>query len=134
MAEIKIGAVNEKQAVVTEDKLALNVGSGNVKVFATPMMIALMEGAAAECLAPFLDEGFTSVGTQMNVSHSAATPTGMKVKAAAEITAADGKRVDFKVSAYDEAGLIGEGTHTRFIVFKEKFEQKATTKKAQGKQ
>ncbi|WP_312641834.1 thioesterase family protein [Hydrogenoanaerobacterium sp.] len=114
--------------LVTEDKIAANVGSGDVNVFATPMMIALMEGAAVQCLKPFLEEGQTSVGASISTSHVAATPIGMKVSATAKIVAVDGKKIDLAVSAFDEAGIIGEGTHTRFIVDKERFEQRAATK------
>lgn len=114
--------------VVTGDKIAANVGSGDVNVFATPMMIALMEGAAVQCLKPFLEEGQTSVGASISTSHTAATPIGMKVKATAKIVAVDGKKIDFTVQAFDESGVIGEGTHTRFILNKERFEQKAAAK------
>ena len=123
-----IGTTCEKEITVTEQMLAQNVGSGEVSVYATPMMIALIENAASACYAPFLEAGFTTVGTAMNVLHVAATPAGMKVRAVAEITAVEGKKIDFSVKAYDETGLIGEGTHTRFVVFKEKFEQKAAAK------
>ena len=114
--------------VGSEDRTAAEVGSGDVGVFATPMMIALMEGAAVACLKPLLSEGQTSVGASISTSHSAATPVGMKVTATARITAVDGKKVDFVVFASDECGPIGEGTHTRFILNKERFEQKALAK------
>lgn len=128
MSEIKIGARFEKEITVQEKHLAINVGSGDVSVFATPMMLSLMEEVSAKCLLTFLDEGMTSVGTSICSSHAAATPLGMKVKATAEITAVDGRKVSFSIKAEDEKSLIGEGTHERFIVDREKFNAKAATK------
>lgn len=118
------------ERVVTEELLACNVGSGLVAVFATPMMIAGLENTAAASVEPFLEEGKTTVGTQMNVSHVAATPAGMKVRFETELTeiAPNGKILTFRVAAYDEAGLIGEGTHQRAIVDKARFEAKAQAK------
>lgn len=128
MRDVKIGATLQKEITVTEAQLARAVGSGDVAVYATPMMLALMEGAAAELLASFLDEGETSVGTMISSTHTAATPAGMKVTATAELTAAEGRKACFQIRAQDEAGLIGEGTHERFVVYREKFEQKARAK------
>ena len=122
MKEVKTGASLTKRMTVTEKELAVNVGSGDVAVYATPMMLALMEGTAAQLLAEFLEEGETSVGTMISSSHLAATPAGMEVTATATITAAEGRKVSFAVEASDEKGLIGEGVHERFVVFKEKFE------------
>ena len=116
------------EIVVDESNTALAVGSGSLKVFATPMMIALMENAAAACIADDLGEGNTSVGTAISVSHVAATPMGMKVKATAELVAVEGIKYDFKVTAEDERGLIGEGTHSRFAVNGEKFTNKTYQK------
>ena len=116
------------EIVVDESNTALAVGSGSLKVFATPMMIALMENAAAACIADDLGEGNTSVGTAISVSHVAATPMGMKVKATAELVAVEGRKYDFKVTAEDERGLIGEGTHSRFAVNGEKFTTKTYQK------
>ncbi len=128
MNEIKVGAIFEKEITVTENLLAVSVGSGDVSVFATPMMLSLMEEVSAKCLAKFLDEGMTSVGTSITSSHVAATPVGMKVKASAEITSFEGRKVSFSITASDEKGIIGEGTHDRFIVDREKFNQKALAK------
>ena len=125
MKEIKIGAENEKEILVTEALLAKTVGSGNVAVYATPMMLALMEGAAAELLAGFLDEGETSVGSHIESSHLAPTAEGRRVRAVAKVTAAEGRKVSFAIQAFDEKGMIGEGTHTRVVVNQERFEQKA---------
>ena len=126
--EIKIGTHYTASVTVDDKNTASAVGSGLVDVFATPMMIALMELAASECIKPFLDEGQVSVGTMVNVSHVSATPVGMKVFATAEVTETQGRRVEFKVCMRDEAGSIGEGTHTRFIVETEKFMGKANLK------
>ena len=95
------------------------------------MMIAAIENTAAGSVAPYLEEGKTTVGTLVNVSHVAATPEGMEVRVETELVeiAPNGKMLTFKVAAYDEAGLIGEGTHQRAIVAKERFEQKAQAKK-----
>ena len=128
---MEIGIKGEQKFVVTVDKLANQVGSGLVAVYATPMMIAAIENTAAGSVAPYLEEGKTTVGTLVNVSHVAATPEGMEVRVETELVeiAPNGKMLTFKVAAYDEAGLIGEGTHQRAIVAKERFEAKAQAKK-----
>lgn len=115
---------------VTEDKLASKVGSGLVDVFATPMMIAAIEQTAAESVRKELEEGCTTVGTLVNVSHTAATPEGMKVTVDTELTeiSPNGRMLTFHVQAIDEAGPIGEGTHQRAVVKKERFEEKARSK------
>lgn len=125
---ITIGLKGHSETVVTEHNTADAVGSGLVPVFATPYMIALMENAASTSLLPYLaaDEG--TVGTHLDVAHTSATPIGMKVWADAVVTAVDGKKITFEVSAFDEAGEIGRGTHERFIIRPEKF-----LAKAQGK-
>ena len=123
-----IGKTKEITVTVTSDMLACNVGSGEVSVYATPMMIALMEQAAASCVKEALEEGQTTVGTSMNATHVAATPCGMKVTASAQVLSWEGRSITFHVKAYDEAGLIGEGTHSRVVVTKERFEQKAQAK------
>ena len=125
-----VGMKGTHALTVTENLLANQVGSGLVAVYATPMMIAGMEGAAAASVADELDEGKTTVGTLMNVSHVAATPAGMKVRFETELTeiAPNGKILTFKVAAYDEKGLIGEGIHQRAIVDKARFEAKAQAK------
>ncbi|MGP1349954.1 MAG: thioesterase family protein [Stomatobaculum sp.] len=117
---------------VQEDELAVNVGSGSVRVFATPRMIAWIEYTAARSVEDALEAGKTTVGTIVNVSHVAATPAGMKVRIETELTevSANGKLLTFRVSASDEAGLIGEGTHQRAVVDRERFEAKAAAKRA----
>lgn len=125
---ITIGTKGRSETVVTEQNTADAVGSGLVPVFATPFMIALMENAAAGALLPHLAEDEGSVGTHLDVSHDAATPIGMKVWAEAEVTAVEGKKITFTVSAFDEAGPIGKGTHERFIIKPEKFLAKTQAK------
>lgn len=127
---MEIGIRGQQEIVVTEDKLAKCVGSGLVAVFATPMMIAGIEGTAAASVADQIGEGNTTVGTFVGVSHVAATPLGMKVRFETELVAVapNGKILDFKVAAYDEAGLIGEGTHQRAVVNTEKFEARTNSK------
>lgn len=133
MAEV--GTKGNYSFTVTQEQLADRVGSGLVHVFATPMMIAAIEKTASESVAPQLEEGQTSVGTLINVSHVAATPPGMEVRIETELTEVtpNGRGLKFKVTAYDEAGLIGEGTHERVIVWKERFEAKALAKSSASK-
>lgn len=113
---------------VVRENTAAAVGSGMLEVFATPMMIALMEKTAYESVAPYLEEGSGTVGTELNVKHVAATPIGMQVTCETELVEVDGRRLVFHVKASDEAGLIGEGTHERFIINNEKFQSKANGK------
>lgn len=114
--------------LVTEAELAKNVGSGKVRVFATAMMIALMEKTAVYSVEPCLEPGQGTVGIRVDVSHVAATPAGMKVRAESELVEIDRRRLVFKVAAYDECGLIGEGLHERFIIDMERFQVKAEGK------
>lgn len=113
---------------VVRENTAAAVGSGMLEVFATPMMIALMEKTACESVAPYLEKGSGTVGTELNVKHVAATPIGMQVTCETELVEVDGRRLVFHVKASDEAGLIGEGTHERFIINNEKFQSKANGK------
>lgn len=127
---LHVGLVGEREITVTREMMASSVGSGLVYVYATAMMIAGMEGTAVELLQPFLPEGHTTVGTQVNVSHVSATPCGMTVRFRAELTAisGNGKGFSFRVAAYDAGGLIGEGTHERVMVNAEAFELRTHTK------
>lgn len=125
---IEIGIKGRNETVVCPENTAAAVGSGLVPVFATPYMIALMEGAAAKAVLPYIGEDEGTVGTHLNVSHSAATPIGMKVWAEATVTAVEGKKITFDVVAYDEAGEIGRGTHERFVIKPEKFLAKVQAK------
>ena len=121
------------ETVVTQKESAKTLGSGLLDVYATPAMIALMEGCASQSVAPYLDEGCGTVGTAVNIRHLAATPIGMKVYCESILTEVDGRRLLFNVKAYDETGLIGEGTHERFIINSEKFFAKVNAKKAANK-
>ena len=122
------GLKGRQETIVTEDLLARNIGSGLVKVYATAMMIALIEKAAVYSVEPYLEEGQGTVGTHVNVSHCSATPLGMKVWAETELIEIDRRKLVFKVAAYDERGLIGEGLHERFIIDNERFQAKADSK------
>ena len=126
---LEIGLKGRAETLVVESNTAAAVGSGLVPVFATPYMIALMENSAVNAVNDHLDAGQGTVGTHLNVSHEAATPIGMKVWAEAILTEADGKRLVFEVTAYDEAGVIGRGSHERFIINTEKFRAKCEAKK-----
>ena len=126
---IEIGLNGFAEKVVTYDLTAAAVGSGAQEVFATPAMIALMETSALQAMTPHLEAGLGSVGTRIDVTHLSATPMGMTVRAECEAIEVDRKRVVFSVKAYDEAGLIGEGTHERFIIDVEKFIAKSLSKK-----
>ena len=125
---LKEGIKGYKEIVVTEDRTARAVCSGALDVFATPCMIALMENTSFESVLPELDEGCGTVGTALNVTHVAATPVGMKVRCETELIKVDGRALTFSVKAFDECGLIGEGQHERFVIFEEKFQQKADAK------
>ncbi len=122
------GITNRKEVMVTPENVAGNVGSGEIDVFATPEMINLMEHCASEGIAPYLEPGKTTVGMTVKVSHLSATPIGMKVWCESTLTAIEGKKLSFEVRAYDDKGLIGEGTHERFIVDTEKFMARAMAK------
>ena len=125
---IQTGIKGHQETVVTEEMLASNVGSGLVKVYATAMMIALIEKAAVYSVEPYLEPGQGTVGTLVNVTHCSATPLGMKVHADTELVEVDRRRLVFKVAAYDERGLIGEGMHERFIIDNARFQAKADSK------
>ena len=122
---VTLGIKGRQETVVSDANVATNVGSGRVKVFSTPMMIALMEKAAVLSLEPYLEEGQSSVGVKVCVSHLASTPMGMKVWAESEVIDIDRRRITFSVKAYNENALIGEGTHERFIINIDKFTSKS---------
>ncbi len=115
------GLTGEATTTVVHENTAAYVGAGGVEVFATPMMIALMENAAWQAVADSLEEGDVTVGMLVNVRHLDATPLGQQVRATAELIEIDGRRLVFKVEAYDEKQKIGEGRHERFIVNLERF-------------
>ena len=126
--EITVGMKAEVTTLVEREDTAKEVGSGSLLVYATPCMVALMEGAACETLGDALGEDKTTVGIELNIQHLSATPVGLEVRAEAEVTAVDGKIITFQLTAYDEAGEIGKGTHKRAIVPVQKFLDKAYSK------
>ena len=126
--EISIGMKSKVSSLVEREDTALEVGSGSLLVYATPCMVALMEGAACEAIAAALPESKTSVGTALNISHLAATPVGLEVYAEAEVTEIDGNTITFALTAYDETGKIGEGTHKRAIITTQRFLDKVYSK------
>lgn len=126
--ELTAGITGKTVIKVDESVSAKRAASGEMDVFGTPFMIALMERTADESVRPYLEDGCATVGTVVNVKHIAATPMGMEVYATSELIEVDGRRLVYKVYAYDEAGLIGEGMHERFIIFKEKFMEKTNNK------
>lgn len=126
--EITIGMKGSVATVAEREDTALEVGSGSLLVYATPCMVALMEGAACEAIAQALPEDKTSVGIELAISHVAATPVGLEVTAEAEVTAVEGNIITFRVTASDEKGKIGEGTHKRAIVSTQRFLEKTYAK------
>ena len=126
--EITVGMKGEAFSEVEREDTAAEVGSGSLLVYATPCMVALMEGAACEAILPALPEGKTSVGTLLNITHIAATPVGMDVRAEAEVIEVDGNSVTFQVTAFDESGKIGEGTHKRVVISTQRFLDKTYSK------
>lgn len=126
---MQTGIAGKQTITVTEDKTAAVLGSGTLPVFATPAMIALMENTASSSVAGELEDGQGTVGTLIDVKHVAATPVGMEVTCETKLVEVDRKRLVFEVKAYDAAGVIGEGTHERFVIDNEKFMAKAESKK-----
>jgi len=126
--EITVGMKGVATTVVEREDTAAVIGSGLLLVYATPCMIALMEGAASEAISPALSEEQSSVGTALNIAHISATPVGLEVRAEAVVTKVAGKTIYFDVAAYDEKGKIGEGTHTRVVVNAQRFLDKAYSK------
>ena len=122
------GIKGSLECIVTEEKTAKQMGSGELDVYATPAMIALMEETAYKSVSAELEAGMGSVGTSMDVKHVAASPVGMKITCKSELIEVDGRKLVFRVEAFDEDGLIGEGTHERFIIQNEKFQKKADNK------
>jgi len=125
---VEIGICGYAEEIVSDLNTAQAACSGALNVFGTPFMIALIEKAAWTSITSHLAPGESTVGTKLNISHLSATPVGMKVWAQTEVTAVDGKRIELKVSAFDEKGLIGSGTHERFIVTNDRFLSKAARK------
>ena len=125
---LETGIKGCQELTVTDAQSAQHIGSGSLKVFATPMMIALMEKTCRMSVTPYLEEGQETVGTHVDVAHVSSTPVGMKVRCESVLTGIDRRRLIFEVKAYDSAGLIGEGVHERFVIDEEKFLKKAESK------
>lgn len=127
---MEIGVKNVIETTVTENNTAVAMGSGTLSVFATPAMIALIEETAWRSVVPYLEPGQATVGTRLDISHVSPTPLGMTVKCETELIEAVGRKLKFKAEVYDESGLIGIGTHERFIITADKFQAKAESKKS----
>ncbi len=125
---LEIGLTHKKEITVTGEMSAVSMHSGGLKVYATPSMIALMEETALECVAAYIGEDNGTVGTSVNIQHTAPTPIGMKVRAVATVAAVDGRKITFTVEAYDEIEKIGFGTHERFIIDNVRFQGKCDRK------
>jgi len=130
MDNLRTGLKGSVELTVGEEHTAPSVGSGAIHVLGTPVMINLMEAAALAAAEHLLPGGHQSLGIHLDVSHLAATPVGMKVKATAEVTAVEGNRITFRVEAHDEADIIGEGTHERIVVNVERFDKRVRRKAA----
>ena len=122
--EIIVGMKGTAENLCEREDTALEVGSGSLLVYATPCMAALMEAAACAAIEEALDDNETTVGIELNLKHTAATPVGLEVRAEAEVTAVEGKIFSFQITAYDEAGKIGEATHKRALVNSQRFLEK----------
>lgn len=129
MDALPIGLKGHAETLVTEANTAAAMGSGLLPVFATPAMLALMEKAAASSVQPFLDDGQGSVGTRLSVSHLAATPIGLPVRAESELLSVERRKLLFSVRAWAGDELIGEGEHERFLIDNARFLEKALAKK-----
>jgi fluoroacetyl-CoA thioesterase len=126
--ELRPGLSAEVEITVSENETAMHLGSGLVPVYATPALVALMEHAAVRALEGHLAPGYSSVGGQIDLRHLAATPIGMRVRAHAELTEALGRKLVFRVHAWDEVEQIGEASHVRFIIAEEAFMTKVNAK------
>jgi fluoroacetyl-CoA thioesterase len=128
LAVVKEGLAGTAAIVVGEEHTAPSIGSGRVRVLATPVMINLMEAAALDAIERLLPPGHQSLGTHLNVGHYAATPVGMGLRASAVVTKVDGRTVEFRVEAFDDKERVGDGTHTRVVVNVERFDQRVQRK------
>jgi fluoroacetyl-CoA thioesterase len=125
---LQVGSIGTAELVVGNEHTAPHVGSGKVRVLATPVMVNLMEAAALAAAERFLAPGHQSLGTHLDIRHIAATPVGMRVQARAELVAIEGRSLRFKVEARDESELIGDGVHVRVIVNVARFDQRVQSK------
>ncbi len=131
-AALRVGLIGKYEVVVADEHTAPFVGSGKVRVLATPVMINLIEAAALACCEHLLPAGHQSLGIHLDVRHIAATPVGMRATASAELVKIDGRTLTFRVEAHDERELIGDGLHERVIVNVERFDQRVQKKLARA--
>lgn len=128
LSKLTPGLIGKAQIRVGEEQTAPRVGSGRVRVLATPVMINMMEAAALDAIENLLPPGHQSLGTHLDVGHYAATPVGMTLRATAEVTTIDGRNVTFRVEAFDDKERVGDGTHTRVVVNVERFDARIQKK------
>ena len=128
LSSVRQGRTGSARIVVGEEHTAPRVGSGRVRVLATPVMINLMEAAALDAIEALLPAGHQSLGTQLNVGHYAATPVGMGLRATAVVSRLEGRTIEFRVEAFDDKERVGDGTHTRVVVNVERFDQRVQRK------
>lgn len=126
---LEAGIRGKQNVTVTPENTAKTMGSGTLNVFATPALVALAEKTCWMSVVDALDEGCGSVGTKLELEHTAPTPVGMTVTCHSELVAVEGRKLTFKVTLADEKGPVGGGTHERFVIFEEKFAAKAEAKK-----
>jgi predicted thioesterase len=126
--QLIVGIQGEARLKVDDSNTAIAHGSGTVSVLATPALIALLENAAQNSVAPYLEEGSTTVGTMVNIKHLAATPVGLNVTASSRLTELDGRRLVFEVEAKDEVEVVATGVHERFIIKMDSFMKRAANK------
>jgi fluoroacetyl-CoA thioesterase len=127
-SHLPIGCEGRSEIVVDDAHTAPRVGSGRIRVLATPVMINLMEAAALDCVEALLPDGHQSLGIRLDVTHNAATPVGMRVVATARLVGVEGRRLKFAVEARDEKEPIGGGTHERVVVNVERFDERVRKK------
>ena len=125
---LEVGIKGHQEEIVTDSLTAKSMGSGVMDVYATPAMLALMEKTAFTSVASYLNEGCGSVGIKVEIENLASSPVGMKIKCDSELIGIEGRKLIFSVEASDEKGLIGKGTHERFIVENDKFQEKTDKK------
>lgn len=125
---MELGIKGAAETVVVYENTAAAVGSGALEVFSTPSMIALMEKASRELVQPYLEEGQSTVGTRLEVSHVVASPIGAHIRAESTLVEIDRRMLTFEVKAYADGELIGEGRHQRCIIYAERFMEKALAK------
>jgi fluoroacetyl-CoA thioesterase len=128
LSKLRPGLKGTAEIMVGDEHTAPRVGSGRVRVLATPVMINMMEAAALDAIENLLPPGYQSLGTHLSIGHYAATPVGMRLRANAEVTKIDGRNVEFRVEAHDDRDRVGDGTHTRVIVNVERFDARVQRK------